>query len=107
MTAESTEQKLNRFECVIRLQMAEIDKLRAENKRLLDWIMGDADALTTLQRTYLDPKTLTSDRIKAAGAAIAYERPKLSVQLRVGPAVLGERLDAARPIKTIEHDPAV
>jgi hypothetical protein len=101
MTAESPQQKLDRFECVIRLQMTEIDKLRDENKRLVDWIMGDADALTTLQRTYLDPKTLTSDRIKAAGAAIAYERPKLSVQVHVGPAVLGERLDQANGMKTI------
>ena len=75
---------------------AELAQLRTENQRLIDWIMGEADALTTLQRTYLDPKTLTSDRIKAAGAAIAYERPKLSVQLHVGPALLGDRLDAAK-----------
>ena len=89
---------------------AELAQLRAEVKRLVDWINGDADALTTLQRTYLDPKTSTTDRIKAAGAAIAYERPKLSVQVHVGPALLGERLDAARAMKTvdpkvIEHQP--
>jgi hypothetical protein len=102
MTAESAEQKLNRFECVIRLQMAEIDKLRTENKALIDWIMGDADALTTLQAVYQNPQASEGNRIKAAGAAIAYERPKLTVQLRVGPAVLGERLDQARPMKTIE-----
>jgi hypothetical protein len=48
---------------------------------------------------------LMASRIKAAGAAIAYERPKLSVQLRVGPAVLGERLDQAKAVKTIEHQP--
>jgi hypothetical protein len=41
MSAETLEQKLDRFECVIRLQMTEIDKLRTENKQLLDWIMGD------------------------------------------------------------------
>jgi len=81
---------------------AELAQLRTENQRLIDWIMGEADALTTLQRTYLDPKTLTSDRIKAAGAAIAYERPKLSVQLHVGPALLGDRLDAAKAMKTID-----
>jgi hypothetical protein len=81
---------------------AELTQLRAENQRLVDWINGDADALTTLQRTYLDPKTSTSDRIKAAGAAIAYERPKLSVQVHVGPAQLGERLDQAKAMKTIE-----
>jgi hypothetical protein len=81
---------------------AEVVQLRDENKRLIDWITGDADALTTLQRTYLDPETSTSDRIKAAGAAIAYKRPKLSISVSVnGPAVLGDRLDAARTMKTV------
>jgi hypothetical protein len=104
---------LDRCEYTIKYQMQEIDRLRAllerqdeEFKRLLEWVNGDADALTTLQRTYMDPRISTPDRIKAAGAAIAYERPKLSVQVRVGPAVLGERLDSARAMKTIEHDPA-
>ena len=104
---------LDRCEYTIKYQMAEIDRLRAELERrdeevkqLIAWIDGDADALACLQRTYMDPKTSTSDRIKAAGAAIAYERPKLSVQVRVGPALLGERLDQAETIKTIEHDPA-
>jgi hypothetical protein len=104
---------LDRCEYTIKYQMQEIDRLRAELERrddelklLLEWINGDADALTTLQRTYMDPKTSTPDRIKAAGAAIAYERAKLTLQVRVGPAVLGERLDSARSMKTIEHDPA-
>jgi hypothetical protein len=109
---------LDRCEYTIKYQMQEIDRLRAELelrddelKRLLEWINGDSDALARLQRTYMDPMTSTPDRIKAAGAAIAYERPKLSVQLRVGPAVLGERLDQAKPMRTIEpkvieHDPA-
>ena len=30
---------------------AELAQLRTENQRLIDWIMGEADALTTLQRT--------------------------------------------------------
>jgi hypothetical protein len=80
----------------------ELAQLRVENQQLVDWIMGNCDALTTLQRTYLDPKTSTTDRIKAAGAAIAYERPKLSVQVHVGPALLGERLDQAKAMKTID-----
>ena len=102
MTAESTEQKLNRFECVIRLQMAEIDKLRAENKRLVDWIMGDADALTTLQAVYQNPQASEGNRIKAAAASLAFERPKISVQVSVrGPAVLGERLDQANGMKVV------
>jgi hypothetical protein len=39
---------------------------------LLAWVNGDSDALTVLQRTYMDPRTSTGDRIKAAGAAIGY-----------------------------------
>jgi hypothetical protein len=44
----------------------------------------DQTALVTLQRIYMDPRTWTSDRIKAAGQAVTYERYKLSVQLRAG-----------------------
>jgi len=87
--------------------MQEIDRLRAELERrdeelvqLLAWINGDSDALTVLQRTYMDPRTSTPD--------IGYERHKLTMQLRIGPSVLGERLARARAIKaaepkTIEH----
>jgi hypothetical protein len=99
---ETAEQKLNRFECVIRLQMTEIDKLRAEVKRLVDWIMGDTDALTVLQSVYQNPQASEGNRIKAAAASLAFERPKISVQVSVrGPAVLGERLDQANGMKTI------
>ena len=99
----------------LRYQQDEIARLRAELERrneeltqLLAWINGDSDALVVLQRTYMDPRTSTSDRIKACAAAVGYERTKFSVQLRVGPSVLGERLAQARAIKaaepkTIEH----
>jgi hypothetical protein len=100
---------LDRCEYTIKYQMQEIDRLRAELERrddelnrLLEWINGDSDALTVLQRTYLDRNTSTTDRIKAAASAIAYERPKISVQVQIGPAILGSKLDAARPMKTIE-----
>jgi hypothetical protein len=113
-----TQELLDRCECTINCQRDEIDRLRAllqrqgeELTQLLAWINGDSDALTTLQRTYMDPRTSTSDRVKAAGAAIPYERHKLTVQVRVGPSVLSERLARARAIKAavpkvIEHDPA-
>jgi len=108
MTAESAEQKLNRFECVIRLQMTEIDKLRAENKALIDWIMGDTDALTILQSVYSNPTSSEGNRIKAAASALPFERPKLSVQVSVrGPAILGERLDQANGMKTINPPKAI
>jgi len=90
----------------------ELERQEEEFKRLLAWVNGDSDALTVLQRTYMDPRTSTTDRIKAAGAAIGYERPKLALAVSVrGSDVLGDRLDADRTIKTvnpkvIEHDPA-
>ena len=107
------QEALDRCEYAIKCQRDEIDRLRAELQRkdeeltqLLAWIDGDSDALVTLQRTYIDPRTSTSDRIKACAAAVAYERHKLTVQLRVGPGVLGERLAQARALKTIEHNAA-
>jgi hypothetical protein len=110
-----TQELLDRYEYTVKYQKTEIDRLRAvverqdeELKQLLAWIDGDSDALVTLQRAYMDPRTSTSDRIKACAAAVAYEHHKLTVQLRVGPSVLSERLAQARAIKatepkTIEH----
>jgi hypothetical protein len=101
------EQKLIRFEHVIKLQMAEIAKLRAENKRLLDWILGNTDALTCLQAVYQSPESSEYSKIKAATGALPFERPKLSVAVSVrGSDILGECLDAIKtinPPKTIDH----
>src|SRR3974390_536261 len=73
---------------------AQLAQLRDENKQLVDWIMGDRDALVCLQSIYNDHGVDQSSRIKAAAAAIAFERPKLSVSVQVaGPAVLGQRLE--------------
>jgi hypothetical protein len=65
-----------------------------------------------LQSIYNDIGAPESSRIKAASAAIGYERPKLTFGVQIsGPAVLGERLDQSRPMKTvnqpllIEHQP--
>ena len=112
------QEALDRCEYAIKCQRTEIDRLRAELKRkdeeltqLLAWIDGDSDSLVVLQRTYMDPRISTSDRIKACAAAVAYERHKLTVQLRVGPSILSERLAQARSLKTImpktiEHNAA-
>jgi hypothetical protein len=43
---------------------------------LSDLAKWDQDALTTLQKVYSDPKAHQSDWLKAASAAIAYERGK-------------------------------
>ena len=109
------QEALDRCEYAIRYQQTEIARLRAELEcrdeeltQLLAWINGDSDALVVLQRTYMDPRTSTTDRIKACAAAVGYERYKLTMQLRVGPSALRERLAQARAIKaaepkTIEH----
>jgi hypothetical protein len=112
------QEALDRCEYAIRHQQEEIARLRAELGRqdeeltqLLAWINGDSDALTVLQRTYMDPRTSTSDRIKACGAAIGYERYKLTLAVSARSSdVLGDCLDAAKALKTvnpkvIEHDP--
>jgi hypothetical protein len=80
---------------------AENAKLRVENKRLLDWITGESDALTCLQAIYQNPESSDLTKIKAAVGALPFERPKLSVAVSVrGPDVLGECLGAAK-MKTI------
>jgi hypothetical protein len=112
------QEALDRCEFAIRHQQEEIARLRAELERkdeeltqLLAWINGDSDALTILQRTYMDPRISTSDRIKTCGAAIGYERYKLTLAVSARSSdVLGDCLDAAKALKTvnpkvIEHDP--
>ena len=74
----------HKFQEIARLQHKEIERLdielaalRAENRRLLDWIMGEGpDALLALQRVYSDPKTNENNVIKAAASALPFERGK-------------------------------
>src|SRR5215472_513725 len=82
------EEALDRCEFAIRHQQDEIARLRAELERrneeltqLLAWINGDSDALVVLQRTYMDPRTSTSDRIKACAAAAARAKGAVSSEI--------------------------
>jgi len=87
---------------------AELDQLRGEIKRLVDWVMGDRDALVCLQSIYNDVGADKGSRIKAAAAAIGYERPKLTFGVQIsGPSVLGERLDQSRTMKTVNQPPLI
>jgi hypothetical protein len=109
---QDAQQHIQRCEDVIRRQMAVIKEQRAEIDRLVGWIMADTDALTCLQAVYNNPTSTENNRIKAASAALPFERAKLSVSVQVtGPGVLGQRLDGARTMKTIsppliEHVPS-
>jgi len=74
--------------------------------------MGNADALTCLQSVYQSPESSEYSKIKAAVGALPFERPKLSVAVALrGSDILGECLDAAKamktinPPKTIDHEP--
>jgi len=87
---------------------AERDQLRTEIDRLVSWINGDHDALHCLQSIYNSPHADQGSRIKAASAAIGYERPKLTFGVQIsGPAVLGERLDQGRTMKTVNQPPLI
>ena len=71
--------EIARLEYVIKRQMDKISELREENKRLLEWIMGDSgDALAILQSVYLNPGESSANRVKAASSAIGFERPRLA-----------------------------
>jgi hypothetical protein len=105
----SPDPEIARLQCAVREQMQTIDQLQAELSTLVDWIMHDVDALTTLQRTYLDPKSSTTDRIKAAASAIGYERPKVATTTNLFVVDFRERVRQARlkasEPKVIEHQP--
>jgi hypothetical protein len=90
MTADS---QIAELASLVRDQMREIDRLRtvavqaerarAENVRLKDeidaliaWIGGDGDALACLQQIYANPRTTEASKIRAASAALPFEKAK-------------------------------
>jgi hypothetical protein len=73
MAEETLEQKLKRHEDALSLCIAEIEKLRAENT-LLRSAEGAHDVL---RRIYLDEAQPSGTRVKAAQAAMNFEKPRL------------------------------
>jgi len=73
MIADSIKAKLDDAKNVMRRQMQEIDRLRAENERL----KANASTHQTLASIYSDPAQPTGHRIKAAGLALGVETPRL------------------------------
>jgi hypothetical protein len=86
---------------------AELSNVKKELSTLIDWVMGDADALTVLQKLYLSPDEPAANRIKAAAAAIQFERAKPAsaslVMVDFRERVRHARLRA--DAKLIEHQP--
>jgi len=76
MTEETAEQKLKRHEDALVACMAEIEKLRAENASL----KANATSHQTLKEIYGNPAEPTSNRIRAATAALGVETPSLKPQ---------------------------
>jgi len=70
---ETVEQKLARYETVIGLQMEEIDRLR----NVVAKLTGTDDAHSTLRRLYLDESQSSTARIKAAAAALNFEKGRV------------------------------
>jgi hypothetical protein len=72
------------YERLDRLQLAEVAPAAPE----------DVDALTHLQAIYRDPQHPPASRMRAAIAALAFERPKLSVSARVSHVGMADRMEA-------------
>ena len=68
--------QIARLEYTVREQRALLDQMQVEIDRLVAWIMGDKDALTCLQAVYNSPEESAGNKVRAAAAAIGYERSK-------------------------------
>src|SRR5262249_54999314 len=102
------QQVVDQNERALRLQMERRSIISAPRSKTWSWRTRTwSNGLTAIVTRWRacsapnDPKVSDTNRIKAASAAIAFERPKLTVNVQVGPALLGERLDHAR-LKKVE-----
>jgi hypothetical protein len=110
MTADPLMQ-IAKLEHVVRAQMAHIDELRAKYDALVEAVQKEYGAHGTLIITYADPSKPDSVRIKAAAAALPFEKPKVSAPQQHQHFVLFDYLEAARlkkqqELKVIEGKPA-
>jgi len=98
--SDDQDRKLARAADLLRRQTARIKELEAEIERLNGVIETSHDALAHLQRVYSDPNAPISAIIKAAGIAIAFERPKPpSINANFDGATLFNLLEAKRLAK--------
>jgi hypothetical protein len=87
----------------LKAQMAEIEGLRAENQRLNDCIATNHDALVVLQELYSNRGNPVSVIMKAADAAIPFERSRMpTASIGLDLTSFAARLAAARRGEVIE-----
>ena len=97
---DDQDHKLARAADLLSRQTAKIKELEAEIDRLNGVIETSHDALAHLQKVYSDPNAHVSAVIKAAGAAIGFERAKPpSVNASIDGAALFDLLEAKRLTK--------
>jgi len=105
------QEKLAQAADLLRLQSAKIRELRAEVARLNRVIENSCDALTILQRIYSDPRNPPSLTMKAAGAAIGFERStRPSVTVSAGASLCDmleerKRLEQAKQVIDVTPKP--
>jgi hypothetical protein len=99
--------QIARLEYVIREQMKEIDRLGDEIRQhhALMAAFGERGTLGILQMTAHDINLPPEIRVRAAGLAVPFERPKLSVTATASVPLYDLLEERRRKAKVIEHAP--
>ena len=99
--------QIARLEYVIREQMKEIDRLRDEVRqhRALMAAFEERGTLGILQMMAHDKNLPPEIRVRAAGLAVPFERPKLSVTATASIPLYDLLEERRRKAKVIEHAP--
>jgi hypothetical protein len=107
MSELSATNQIARLEYVIREQMKEIDRLRDEVRqhRALMAAFEERGTLGILQMMAHDKNLPPEIRVRAAGLAVPFERPKLSVTATASVPLYDLLEERRRKAKVIEHAP--
>jgi hypothetical protein len=105
-TTQELEDCIRKLMVEIGRQRTVIAKQQMEIDTLVSWAENDRDALMMLQAIYRNPNTSEGSRLRAASAAVAYERAKPPSLVAVAPVKLFDILEARRAQgKVIEQAP--
>ena len=105
MSELSATNQIARLEYVVREQMKEIDRLRDEVRqhRALMAAFEERGTLGILQMMAHDKNLPPEIRVRAAGLAVPFERPKLSVTATASVPLYNLLEERRRKAKVIEH----